>query len=45
MEDFDYCFAENGLTAYRMGEQLASQVRNHTKYIEKELTNIKIEFH
>lgn len=22
---FDYCFSENGLTAYRMGEQLASQ--------------------
>ena len=22
---FDYCFAENGLTAYRMGEKLASQ--------------------
>jgi phosphomannomutase len=22
---FDYCFAENGLTAYRMGEQLPSQ--------------------
>ncbi|KAI8374312.1 eukaryotic phosphomannomutase [Radiomyces spectabilis] len=23
--DFDFCFAENGLTAYRLGEQLASQ--------------------
>ena len=22
---FDFCFAENGLTAYRMGQQLASQ--------------------
>ena len=22
---FDFCFSENGLTAYRMGEQLASQ--------------------
>jgi hypothetical protein len=22
---FDFCFAENGLTAYRMGEELASQ--------------------
>lgn len=22
---FDFCFAENGLTAYRLGEQLASQ--------------------
>lgn len=26
MEDFDFCFAENGLTAYRLGEKLASQV-------------------
>lgn len=25
-QDFDYCFAENGLTAYRLGEQMASQV-------------------
>ncbi|KAI7903458.1 eukaryotic phosphomannomutase [Cokeromyces recurvatus] len=25
LEDFDYCFAENGLTAYRLGKQLASQ--------------------
>ncbi|KAI9249270.1 eukaryotic phosphomannomutase [Sporodiniella umbellata] len=25
LEDFDYCFAENGLTAYRMGQELASQ--------------------
>lgn len=25
LEMFDYCFAENGLTAYRMGEKLASQ--------------------
>ncbi|CDH51130.1 phosphomannomutase [Lichtheimia corymbifera JMRC:FSU:9682] len=24
-QDFDYCFAENGLTAYRLGEQMASQ--------------------
>jgi phosphomannomutase len=22
---FDFCFAENGLTAYRLGEQLSSQ--------------------
>ncbi|KAI9028138.1 eukaryotic phosphomannomutase [Phycomyces nitens] len=25
LTDFDYCFAENGLTAYRLGQQLASQ--------------------
>ncbi|KAI8810925.1 phosphomannomutase [Cladochytrium replicatum] len=25
LSEFDYCFAENGLTAYRLGEQLASQ--------------------
>jgi hypothetical protein len=26
LEDFDYCFSENGLTAYRLGKPLASQV-------------------
>lgn len=26
LEDFDFCFAENGLTAYRLGKQMASQV-------------------
>jgi hypothetical protein len=25
IEDFDYAFAENGLTAYKMGKPLASQ--------------------
>jgi phosphomannomutase len=25
IEQFDYCFAENGLTAFRLGKQLASQ--------------------
>ncbi|UZJ53166.1 hypothetical protein CBS101457_002486 [Exobasidium rhododendri] len=25
LDQFDYCFAENGLTAYRMGKELASQ--------------------
>ncbi|CAK9438573.1 uncharacterized protein LODBEIA_P27970 [Lodderomyces beijingensis] len=25
LQDFDYCFSENGLTAYRLGKQLASQ--------------------
>lgn len=25
VDDFDYAFAENGLTAYRMGKQMASQ--------------------
>lgn len=24
IDDFDYCFAENGLTAYKSGKQLAS---------------------
>lgn len=26
LKNFDYCFSENGLTAYKLGEQLASQV-------------------
>lgn len=25
LQDFDYCFSENGLTAYKLGEELASQ--------------------
>lgn len=25
MDDFDFCFAENGLTAYKLGKQLDSQ--------------------
>jgi phosphomannomutase len=25
---FDYCFAENGLTAYKQGKKLASQVQS-----------------
>lgn len=25
LTDFDYCFAENGLTAYKLGKVLASQ--------------------
>ncbi|KAI5960286.1 PMM1 [Candida pseudojiufengensis] len=25
LQDFDYCFSENGLTAYKLGKQLASQ--------------------
>ncbi|KAK6202652.1 phosphomannomutase [Scheffersomyces amazonensis] len=25
LEDFDYCFSENGLTAYKKGQELASQ--------------------
>lgn len=25
IDDFDYCFSENGLTAYKLGKQLASQ--------------------
>lgn len=25
MNDFDYCFSENGLTAYKLGKELASQ--------------------
>ncbi|CCH60738.1 hypothetical protein TBLA_0D02340 [Henningerozyma blattae CBS 6284] len=25
LDEFDYCFSENGLTAYRLGQQLASQ--------------------
>lgn len=29
LDNFDYCFAENGLTAYRLGEQMKSQVYIH----------------
>ena len=25
LQDFDYCFSENGLTAYKLGKELASQ--------------------
>ena len=25
LNDFDYCFSENGLTAYKLGKELASQ--------------------
>ena len=28
LDMFDYCFAENGLTAYRQGTRLASEVRD-----------------
>lgn len=31
LEDFDFCFAENGLTAYRKGVQLPSEVRLHRR--------------
>lgn len=24
-DDFDYCFAENGLTAFKLGKEIASQ--------------------
>jgi len=34
MEDFDFAFAENGLTAYRLGKQLPSQ--SFIKFIGEE---------
>ena len=33
-EKFDYCFAENGLTAYKLGKQLPSQ--SFIKYVGEE---------
>jgi hypothetical protein len=30
LDMFDYCFSENGLTAYKQGTRLASEVRGHT---------------
>jgi phosphomannomutase len=34
LDDFDYAFAENGLTAYRLGTQLPSQ--SFIKYVGEE---------
>jgi len=33
---FDYCFAENGLTAYRQGEQLPAEVLHHPSVVLKQ---------
>jgi hypothetical protein len=33
---FDYCFPENGLTAYRLGKKLASQVPEKKKKSDKQ---------
>ena len=34
---FDYCFAENGLTAYRQGTRLPAEVTNPHKFAEVDL--------
>lgn len=31
LNDFDYCFAENGLTAYKLGKQMKSE--SFIKYV------------
>jgi hypothetical protein len=33
LDMFDYCFAENGLTAYKQGTRLASEVRDSIVFV------------
>lgn len=52
LQDFDYCFSENGLTAYKLGKELASQsfinwigndkYNKLVKFILRHLANIDI---
>lgn len=42
LEDFDYCFSENGLTAYKLGEKLASQ--SFIEWIGEEQYNKLVKF-
>lgn len=42
LEDFDYGFAENGLTAYKLGTQLSSQ--SFIKYIGEERYKTLVNF-
>jgi RNA 3'-terminal phosphate cyclase len=37
---FDYCFPENGLTAYRLGKKLASQVHKKARQARGVSTHI-----
>lgn len=42
LKDFDYCFSENGLTAYKLGEELASQ--SFIGWIGEEKYNTLVKF-
>lgn len=52
LDDFDYCFSENGLTAYKLGQELASQsfigwigedkYNNLVKFILRYLADIEL---
>lgn len=42
LQDFDYCFSENGLTAYKLGKELASQ--SFIKWIGEEKYNKLVKF-
>ena len=42
LEEFDYAFAENGLTAYKMGKPLASQ--SFIKYLGEERYKTLVNF-
>jgi phosphomannomutase len=42
IEDFDYAFAENGLTAYKMGKVLESQ--SFIKYVGEDRYKVLVNF-
>jgi phosphomannomutase len=42
IQDFDYAFAENGLTAYKMGKPLASQ--SFIKYVGEDRYKALVNF-
>lgn len=42
LQDFDYCFSENGLTAYKLGRELASQ--SFINWIGEEKYNSLVKF-
>lgn len=42
LQDFDYCFSENGLTAYKLGKELASQ--SFIQWIGNEKYNKLVKF-
>lgn len=42
LQDFDYCFSENGLTAYKLGRELASQ--SFINWIGEEKYNTLVKF-
>ncbi len=42
LKEFDYAFAENGLTAYKLGQQLPSQ--SFIKYVGEERYKVLVNF-